>query len=480
MKLAGYLLLLGTSFILYGCATTRLGPDGKSAIPCSANKDIFLFTTNDYTGEYTVSCPTGCVKGVHPIKIVALDKASDEKWENLVNPDGSFSVVVDALQGDDIKYTFTDSATGQTSVTLPIPIIVQGSLLEGPPKTVDIWGETPGGPQALLAMRQKQIKAGENGAGKEAAAIGEQGAEAAPSGLRDMKKIVAVARFYNKANIPALVNLGDAMRDQLVYALKKSGRFVVREQELLSTVFGEQDLAQSGRTAESKTAQMGKVPSAQYLVRGTVSEYDVSEASGQEGFSLYGSGKSKSRSRAHMAVIIDLIDTESGTVVASQRMVGKAESRSKANDISFTGVSEVASSAAAAYGGVFVPPVTGGYSSSSQKHDPHNKAMQICINNAVYFITTELEKLPWKSRVVKVSNSAISIRGGEREGIQPGSEFAIYRETEQTRDPETGELLDVESAKIGRIRVEKVKKEISLAKSLEGGEIKIGDDVCLK
>lgn len=474
MKRAGLFSVI-IACLLYGCATARVGLTGKPRIPCTVNADPFLFTSNYYTGEYTVTAPPGCVKGTQPIKVVALNKASDEKWENLVNPDGSFAVVVDAMQGDSIRYAFTDSAAGHASATLPIPNIVRNSLLESPPKIVDRWGETPGGPQALLAMHQQQVAAGELAQGTGTAGIGKQGVGAKPSGLLGLKKIVAVARFHNKANIPSFVNLGDAMRDQLVYALKKSDRFVVREQELLADVFGEQDLAKSGRMAESKTAEIGKAISTQYLIRGTVSEYDVMEASGHEGFSLYGSGKSEARSRAHMAVIIDLIDTTSGTVIASQRMVGKAESRAKESDISFTGISEVASTAASHYGGVFVPPVIGGYSSGAQKHDPHNKAMQMCINNAVYFINENLDKLPWKSRVVRVEGEEVTIRGGEKEGIKPGCEFTVRRAKKELRDPETGEFLDVESEKIARIKVDKVKEEISLAKSILGSDIKVGD-----
>lgn len=477
MKARSSICILGASLLLSGCATTsRIGPDGKPATPCTVASDSILFTPNYYTGEYTVSGPPNCVRGVHPIKIVALNKASDEKWENLVNPDGSFSITVDAMQGDSIKYSFTDSANGSTSATVPIPIIVQNSLLEGPPKTVDRKGETPGGPQALFALRQQQAAARELAAGTGTVGIGKQEGAVIPTGLSNLKKIVAVARFYNKANVPAMVNLGDAMSDQLVHALKQSGRFVVREQELLSTVFGEQDLAQSGRMAESKTVQIGKTISAQYLVRGTVSEYDMLEASGQEGLNLYGSGKTKARNRAHMAIIVDLIDTTSGTVVASQRMVGKAESRAKSSDISFTGISAVASSVAA-HAGAFVPPVIGGYSSGSQKNEPHAKAMQMCIDNAVYFIISELDKLSWKSRIVKVNEGNISIRGGEREGIRPGYEFSVYREKEQTRDPQTGELLDVESEKVARIRVDKVKDEISIARSIDGGDVKVGDSI---
>lgn len=42
MKIASYILLLGTSFILYGCANARVGPDGKPAIACAADKICFF------------------------------------------------------------------------------------------------------------------------------------------------------------------------------------------------------------------------------------------------------------------------------------------------------------------------------------------------------------------------------------------------------------------------------------------------------
>jgi len=424
------------------------------------------------------------------MKVVALNEASGEKWENLVNADGSFEIVVDAMQGDAITYTFSDSVAGRAAVTLPIPTIVQSSLLEGPPKTVDRWGETPGGPAALHAVRQQRV-------------AGAEGREGLAAGVRGLKKVVAVAQFRNKAIPSASSTLGDAMRDQLVHALKRSGRFVVREQELLTAVFGEQDLARSGRTAEGEAARAGRVVSAQYLVRGTVSEVEVREVSGHTGFSLYGSGKLKARSRVHMAVIIDLIDTTSGVVVASQRMVGKAEARAERTDVSFSGIARFAGTAASlagtyvpfiaplagipdvastavSYAGAFVPSAVGGYSSGSQKRDPQTRAMQACIDNAVYFIALELEKRPWKSRVVKVSDGDVTIRGGEGEGIRPGLEFAVRREKEPTRDPATGEVLDVESVRIARIRVEKVKGQVSVCRALDGGEIEVGDSVILE
>jgi curli biogenesis system outer membrane secretion channel CsgG len=426
-------------------------------------------------GTYVISAPPGSVTGEHPIKVVALDKDTAEKAEATVNPDGSFAITVDATQGDKIKLKFTDSAGGKTSKSVRIPVMAQKSLLEGPQKVVNRKGETPGGPGApqLAAPSEAVAPAGgQMGAGPVpaippaggapvAAAAGApappQAAAPATTGPLSLKKIVAVAKFENKANVASQYNLGEGMQAQLINALNRSGKFVVREQELLKDVFGEQDLAQSGRMAESKTAQIGKAITAQYLVRGTVTEYDEAESSDSKGFSMYGVSLSGGKSRAHMACIIDLIDTTSGTVIASQRMEGKAEGRG-------------------AGGGLAIPYVPGNIQHGKQKHMPVNKAMQMCIDNCVYFIDAELAKQPWKSTVVKADETGqIIIRGGTEDGMQPGYEFNVYRQGGELRDPSTGELLDVEAKKIGRISVTKVKDKIAYATSLMGSGFQAGD-----
>jgi curli biogenesis system outer membrane secretion channel CsgG len=437
---------------------------------CKVNKDNITFTPASNMGTYIISAPPGTVAGIHPIKVVCLDKDTAEKFEAAVNPDGSFTLTVDGTQGDKIKLKFTDSSGSKTRKTLRIPIMSQKSLLDGPQKVVDRKGEAPGGPGApkLAAPSEAVAPAGgQTGAGP-VPAIPPAGEEAPPAagggaaaskaaGPLSLKKIVAVAEFKNKANVPSRFNLGSGMQAQLVNALNRSGKFVVREQELLKDVFGEQDLAQSGRMAESKSARIGKAITAQYLVRGTVTEYDAAEVSDSKGFSIHGVSISGGKSRAHMACIIDLIDTTSGTVIASQRMEGKAEGRG-------------------AGGGLSLPYVPGGHiRHGKQKHTPVNKAMQMCIDNCVYFIIQELAKQPWRSTIVKADESRIIIRGGKEDGMQPGYEFSVYRQGDELRDPTTGELLDVETKKIGRISVTKVKKKIAYAKPLMGSGFQAGD-----
>jgi len=439
---------------------------------CKVNKENFTFTPASNMGTYVVSAPPGSVAGIHPIKVVSLDKDTAEKAEATVNPDGSFAITVDGTQGDKIKLRFTDSSGGKTSKSLRIPIMAQKSLLEGPQKVVNRKGEAPGGPGApqLAAPSEAVAPAGgQMGAGPvpaipPAGAVAPAGAPVAPAaappaatGPLSLKKIVAVAEFTNKANTPSQYNLGTGMQAQLINALNRSGKFVVREQELLKDVFGEQDLAQSGRMAESKTAQIGKAITAQYLVRGTVTEYDEAESSDTKGFSMYGVGISGGKSRAHMAVIIDLIDTTSGTIIASQRMEGKAEGHG-------------------AGGGLALPYVPGGHiQHGKQKHMPVNKAMQMCIDNSVYFIDAELSKQPWKSKIVKADEGGIIIRGGSEDGMQPGYEFNVYRQGGELRDPTTGELLDVEAKKIGKISVTRVKEKIAYTTPLVGSGFQTGD-----
>ncbi|HQM53336.1 MAG: hypothetical protein IT574_00575 [Candidatus Aureabacteria bacterium] len=444
------------------------------------NKDNLIFTPVSNTGKYLIQGPPGTVIGLAPMKVVALDKSTAEKFEAPVAPDGSFTLTVDGTSGDKIKLRFIDAAGGKTSKSCRIPLVASKSLLDGPQQAVNRQGETPGGPAAPGLVAPSEAIApygGQSGAGGPVPAIAPAGAgyapvtvaggeavqagaapPAAPGAPLSLKKIVAVAKFENKANVSSSWNLGDGMQAQLINALNRSGKFVVREQELLKDVFGEQDLAQSGRMAASKSAQIGKAVTAQYLVRGTVTEFDAAETTDDKGFSMYGVRLGGGKSRAHMAVVIDLIDTTSGTVIASQRMEGKAEGHGSA-------------------GGLSMPMMPGNVNMGTQKHTPLNKAMQVCIDNTVYFIDAELAKQPWRSTVVKADESGIIIRGGGEDGMQAGYEFNVYRPGSELRDPTTGELLDTEMQKVGRISVTKVKEKIAYATPLMGQGFQVGDVV---
>jgi curli biogenesis system outer membrane secretion channel CsgG len=273
-----------------------------------------------------------------------------------------------------------------------------------------------------------------------------------------LKKIVAVSRFENKTSWRGQVELGDGMADQLVDALMHSGQFVVMERQTLSDVIQEQDLANSGRAQKSQSAQTGKLVNAQILVKGTVTEFEEKSGGSSSGIGIAGIGVHNNRSEAHVGLLIRLIDTTTGEVLASERAEGKAAS-----------------------GGVGIGVNAGlvQFGSSGFSKTPMGKAVQETIDNCVNIIATKLKGVPFQARVIKVSNdNELLISGGEKTGIAEGDVFTLYSVGENLVDPATGEQLGSELDKKGTVKVTKVEEKYAKAKSdasLAG--IKAGDIV---
>jgi curli biogenesis system outer membrane secretion channel CsgG len=271
-----------------------------------------------------------------------------------------------------------------------------------------------------------------------------------------LKKIVAVSRFENKTNYSGQHDLGDGMADQLTDALMQSGQFVVLERQTLGDVFEEQDLAQTGRMAKSKSARTGKATSAQILVKGTVTEFEAQSGGSGTGVKLpFGVSLGGKKGEAHVGVIIRLIDTTTGQVLDSERVEGKAKSGGFKLGLDIGGV---------------------GFGTDSFKKTPLGKAMQIAIDNAVAFIAAKMKDVPFQGSVIKANGSEVYISAGERTGASVGDMFTVYSVGEELIDPDTGELLGSEEQKIGTVKISSVKEKYSKAKILSGGTgIKKGD-----
>jgi curli biogenesis system outer membrane secretion channel CsgG len=271
-----------------------------------------------------------------------------------------------------------------------------------------------------------------------------------------LKKTVAVSRFENKSNWRGQWALDSGMADQLTEALVQSEKFVVLERQTLEDVLAEQDLAASGRAAKSKTARTGKIIPAQILLTGAITEFEHSSAGGRGGlkvgkFRLGGKG-----GVAHVGLIIRLIDTTTGQVLDSQRVEGKAKSGGLGFDISVKDVS---------------------FGSGGFKKTPLGKATQQAIDNAVAFITSKMEGVPFQGNVVMVKGDKIYLNVGKRNGVNPGDSFLVYRPGERIVDPGTGEVLGSEEEQIGMVRISQIKEKFSTATKVQGGTFLKGDIV---
>ncbi|MFH1772235.1 MAG: CsgG/HfaB family protein [Candidatus Omnitrophota bacterium] len=256
------------------------------------------------------------------------------------------------------------------------------------------------------------------------------------------KKTIAVVGFDNAAGIDSLVDLGDDFSTQLTDALIQSDKFTVVSRTELDSVLLEQDYVASGRFAKAAAAQKAKAIPAQILVVGKITEFEHDSEGGSQGLTIKGITIGGNKSNAHIAVIVQIIDSTTGEVLDSKRVEGMADA--SGFNIGYSGSWSIGS--------------------SNFKATPLGKATQIAIDRCVNYISDKLSELPWKGRVVTVKDGLVYVNAGENSGITTGMAFSVYREGESLVDPETGIELGAEKSKIGDIYITDVQPKFSKAK----------------
>ena len=141
------------------------------------------------------------------------------------------------------------------------------------------------------------------------------------------------------------------------------------------------------------------------------------------------------------------MDSTTGQVKSSTKVVGKAGR--KGLNIGYSG---------SHFGGDL-----GGF-----MKDNVGKACEDAVAQAVEFLEKQLEKIPWEGSVIKAGDK-ILINRGSREGVAEGDVFAVGT-SESITDPDTGEVLDNDIKKAGKIKAVTVKEKISYCEAIEGGD----------
>lgn len=260
------------------------------------------------------------------------------------------------------------------------------------------------------------------------------------------KKLIAVAEFENKTNWSGQVNLGTGMADQLITALMNTGRYIVLERQNIQAVLKEQDFAASGRTTAEGGAKIGQISRAQILIQGAITEFGAHESSGG-GIAIKGFAFGGKESSAIVGIDLRIYDTTTGQILSSKACRGVA--KASGTSIGYSG-------------GDF------GFATSSEARTPMDFAVRAAIQQAVDFITIELNRVPWAGRVAMVKDGLVYLNVGRESGINIGDQFNIYREGEAVIDPDTGLTLGSETSRIGRVEVVSVEEKFSKATPING------------
>jgi len=270
---------------------------------------------------------------------------------------------------------------------------------------------------------------------------------------------IAVAKFNNKSNWSGQWSLGDAWGAILTDSLNQTGQFIVLgEKSMRKDALAEQDFAASGRAAGGgKKVVTGQMTPAQLLIKGDITHFEDGTKSGGGSVGIGGFRIGGGARTAEINVVMYIIDSTTGQVVASKKCYGK---------ISKTGFTL----------GVSV----GGFNSDigGFKKTNAGKAMEIAVDQGVGFLKSQLENIPWTGTVILSKGNKVYINRGEREGVTVGQAFDVGK-ADILRDPDTGEVLDQSLDKVGTIQVIKVKKKIAICKVTQGQGMKKGMTVIM-
>jgi curli biogenesis system outer membrane secretion channel CsgG len=271
---------------------------------------------------------------------------------------------------------------------------------------------------------------------------------------KSLRYSIAVARFENRSNWRGQWNLGDAWGAVLTDSLNQTGRFIVLGEKVMrSEALDEQDFAASGRAAGGgKKVTVGQMTPAQLLVKGDITHFSDQTGGGGGAFNIKGFRVGTAGSASEINVVMYIVDSSTGQVVASKKCHGKVSKKGL----------RLAGGTGGFYGDV------GGFKKTNA-----GKAMEKAVDEGVCFLVSMLDEVPWTGSVILVKGSKIYINRGSREGVTVGQTFDVGEST-ILRDPDTGEVLDESIESVGTVRVVKVKEKIAICDVVTGSGIRKG------
>lgn len=191
------------------------------------------------------------------------------------------------------------------------------------------------------------------------------------------KARVAVADFDVKA-AKASGEIGSGLREMLVTALINSSRFSVVERQTLKAIMQEQELSASGAAqAGAGGPQRGRIKTADLIVTAAVTEFEPNASGGKAGIGggggigggILGGVIGGALNKAHMALDIRIIDSSTSEVLAATRVQGEATDAAGGIGVGFLGSWGL------------------GAGLSGYANTPMEKAIRVCIIEAVRYIS---------------------------------------------------------------------------------------------
>jgi curli biogenesis system outer membrane secretion channel CsgG len=269
-------------------------------------------------------------------------------------------------------------------------------------------------------------------------------------------------------------DIGRGIQAMLVKRITDDGKMIVVERSKLQKITAEQDLNASNRVQQGTGARVGKIRGADALLYGDIVTFGrddkkkAAAAGGLIGGVLGGIAASRKEDKAIVVINYRLVDAETSEVIASGEARGESSRKSSGMGGFLAGFSGGGGAAVDMTSSNFAETIIG-------------EATMDCVNKLAVILSDQVPKLATKKidvdgRVAYVSGMTLTINAGSEAGVAVGDHFDVSHILNEIRDPQTHEVIDLATEKIGEMVVSTVKPRVAVGTFTGSGKPRIGDD----
>ena len=261
------------------------------------------------------------------------------------------------------------------------------------------------------------------------------------------------------------VDVGKGILALLTKRLAEDGKYRIVERKNIQKVLSEQDFGASNRVKQGTNAKIGRVQGADAILMGTVTVFGQDTrknnvntgavTNGRLGGVLGSVNVGNRSDKAIVEISYRLVDAESSEVIA----VGEArgESKRKSNGFGIAG-----------FGNGNGGNVGTNMSSSNFQETIIGEATVDCINKLAAIANSKDQRIATRTaevetKIAEVVGKKIYLAAGTNDGIQNCDRFEVSRIVKEIKDPSTGEVLDLQTERVGEIMVVEVRDKVAIA-----------------
>jgi curli biogenesis system outer membrane secretion channel CsgG len=261
------------------------------------------------------------------------------------------------------------------------------------------------------------------------------------------------------------VDIGKGIRALLVRRLQNAGQVSVLERAAINKVMAEQDFGASNRVKKGSNARIGRILGADALLMGDIVAFgrddrdqrvNVGAAASRipgVGGMLGGRRIGKKEERAVVVLAYRIVDAETSEIIET----GEAKGESKRTSKGLGGLLGA--------GGVVAGGAVDMTSSNFAETIIGEAVMEAC-DKLAELMNAKIPALPAKAmevegRVADVSGNTLTLNVGSNDGVNSGDVFEVFKVIKELLDPVTKEVLDLQTERIGELRISSVREKVS-------------------